>query len=99
MQRRGSGRQHRRGERGGTRLFLIVVLLVCLGVATFFALGGDVDSDVTKGNVDISTPKGDIDVNAPDIDVEEPDVNVDPGKVDVTPAPDADADANEGDGG
>jgi len=97
MQRRGGKREHGKGEVGRTRLLLVVVLLVCLGVATFFALGGDVDSDVTKGNVDVETPKGDIDVNAPDIEVEEPDVNVDPGKVDVTPAPDADADADSGD--
>jgi hypothetical protein len=76
---------------------LIVVLFVCLGIATFFALGGDVDSDVTKGKVEVESPKGDIDVNAPDISVEEPDVNVDPGKVDVTPAPDAEADAETGD--
>jgi hypothetical protein len=76
---------------------LVVILLLCLGVATFFALGGDVDSDVTKGNVDVSTPKGDIDVNAPDIEVKEPDIDVNPGDVDVEPAPDADADANNGD--
>ena len=90
MQRRGGRREHRSGEIGRTRLLLVVVLLVCLGVATFFALGGDVDSDVT-------TPKGDIDVNTPDIEVDQPDVNVDPGNVDVKPAPDADADANTGD--
>jgi hypothetical protein len=97
MQRRGGRRQHRAGEMGRTRLMLVVVLLLCLGVATFFALGGDVDSDVTKGNVDVSTPKGDIDVNAPDINVEEPNVDVNPGNVDVEPAPDADANADTGD--
>jgi hypothetical protein len=97
MQRRSGKRKHRTGEMGGARLTLIVVLFVCLGVATFFALGGDVDTDFTKGDVDISTPKGDVDVNGHDVNVEEPDINVDPGKVDVTPAPKADADAENGD--
>lgn len=76
---------------------MTVVLVVCLGVATFFALGGDVDSDVKSGDVNIESPKADIDLNTPDIDVEEPDINVDPGRINVTPAPDADADANTGD--
>jgi hypothetical protein len=101
MNRSSHGRAHKRAwatsESGRTRLGLVLVLVVLLGVAVFFALGGSVDSDIQGGKVNVEKLKGDVDVNTPKVEVRKPDVKVDPGDVKVEPVPKAHADANSGD--
>jgi hypothetical protein len=74
----------RRGQ--GAANFLVVLVLTGLIVLLgFFLLGGNLNLDLTPGNVDVRPPDANLDVQAPQVEVNPGNVDVEPPSIDIRP--------------